>query len=300
MRVTGQRSATGGRASAVVVTLVGALLASACTGGEPDEQAAEPMPVEVEGEVLDRRDDDEPDATDAGDVSEDAQDEASAGSDEAGTDGDGADAAGDGAATEDTAENAGDAGNGDGDDGVDAGTTGGTSTAPSGTPSAAAPTPAPRSPAPRSPAPDEGSEPAPATTPEPRRVADGPAVSTGPVLDSDGSEWTETSSTTVERGQEPPPLTVGLLPGEHGPQRPVRCQAALEAPADRGLVARGTLTVSLTIEAADGTVTTLPRQRIELDVTLAPGRRLELAVSPPRTLDVAEVRQVTCVAELTS
>jgi hypothetical protein len=63
-------------------------------------------------------------------------------------------------------------------------------------------------------------------------------------------------------------------------------------------VARGTLTVSLRVVAADGSVQVTARQRIELDVSLAPGRRLDLAASPPSTFDVAEVRQVTCVADL--
>lgn len=292
MGVTRQRSTSRGRLPALATALLVVLLASACTGDDPDEQAAPEVPVEVEGEVLDRRDDDGTDT--AGDDGEEAPAdeagdtaEASDGPD-APDGGDDADAAGD----DETSDVAGGGSADDGDTagGSDAGTTGGASPTPARTPSAAAPTPAPRA----------TSEPAPVTGPEPRRVPAGPALSTGPVLDSDGSDWTETSSTTVERGQEPPPLTVGLLPGEYGPQRPVRCQAALEAPSDRRLVAQGTLTVSLRIEAADGTVTILPRQRIELDVTLVPGRRLELAASPPRTLDVAEVRQVTCVAELTS
>lgn len=300
-----------GRVRAVAATLAVLLLASACTGDDPDGQAAPEMPVEVEGEVLDRRDDDGSGTT--GDDGPKAGDDGSGTSGDDGQD-DEADGAGD---TADASEGSGgsdssdDAGAADGDEtsdaagdgsadrdtagSSDAGTTGATGTtgrsqSPARTPGAAAPTPTPRA----------TSEPAPASGPEPHRVPAGPAVPTGPVLDSDGSDWIETSSTTVERGQEPPPLTVGLLPGEYGPQRPVRCQAALEAPSDRRLVARGTLTVSLRIEAADGTVTTLPRQRIELDVTLVPGRRLELAASPPRTLDVAEVRQVTCVAELTS
>ncbi|WP_157041996.1 hypothetical protein [Nitriliruptor alkaliphilus] len=245
---------------------------TACTADGDEDQAADELPVEVEGEVLDRR---EPDAAEEPDVD---------GEEDTDDDGPGDDGPGDEDGTAET-------------DDPDAADEAAPPTSPA--PTSPAPTsPAPTSPTPTSPTPTQPAPAEPAPTPAPMVLAAGPARSTGPVLDSDGVEWTVTSSTSVERGVDPPALTVATHPGDDAPRRQVACAAALEAPSDRGLVARGTLTVSLHVVGTDGAVQVLTRQRIELDVTLEPGRRLDLAASQGRTFDVADVRQVTCVAEL--
>lgn len=251
----------------VVSVAVAVALLAGCTSDVVEQ------PVEVAPSVIDRRDADEPDGDDPEDV-----DEVDTADDETEADDPQADDTDDTAASDD-------------DDAAD------------DAPVAAAP-PTTSTPTPATPEPATEPTPDPVEpTPDPLVLTAGPAVSSGLTWHSDGTDWAEASSVVLVAGDDDPdPFVVRLQPvadDGRAATRAARCQVTLAAPADRELVVRGEITVAVVIDTADGGTVQRTRQRVHIDAVIAAGEELELPVSTPVQVRLADAdRAIDCGADL--
>jgi hypothetical protein len=277
-----------GRAAVVAAALTIGL--TACSGSsEPDE-------AEVGGVALER-------GEDGGTVAVDdergrlAEDEGLVGTDEPPDERDDRAEADRSGAPASEAE--GPDGEGSGSVGTTAGTDGPAASGGAPTPTAT-PAPAPRttpSSAPVTPRPTPTPTASPSPTPAPRVLQAGPARTFSEASAEYGA-WVVLSGTPAfGPGELPPPFRVDVdVQGEGGPTGGAVCAVRLQAGEDRGLVARGTATVTLVLTDHDGATTRLLRQRLDLDVHLGAGGSVDVDPSPPVQVDAADWAAASCEA----
>ena len=146
----------------------------------------------------------------------------------------------------------------------------------------------------------QAGDPAPAdeAPPDAAELADGFEAG-GQTWTVDGG-WVEVSSRVLDR--ERPSLAADIVQaadegGVLGPEdamREVTCRLELEAPAERGLQARGELYVELLVTGPDGQTVRAAHGHLPLDLGLAAGQALVTEADQRHTVEQAEGTRVEC------